>query len=258
MDLNKIARNCCEFLESANLAKKARIINEVLHEESLYPSYKRKSFCVRLLENIVWYFRYGEACRYYNSYGFDIVGLRDMSEYLPYREFRIKRNNDNFATSPYRPYENRTILLRDKILFPLFFNAYMGEGTAIGNIALLREDGSLWNFREEAEADPLVFFQNSTQDLFVKKISGECGDGCYLIRQKDSIDVAFFEQLRGSAYVVQSMICQHPSIARINNSCVNTIRIVTIIGKDNHPPRSSVISCELVLIRSTTIAPRVG
>ena len=103
-----------ELKLTLNIPKIYREIKAVLDEESMYKDMPRKNYLRRLLENVIWYLRNGEANNFYNSYGFDIKNFRNQSEYLPYREYRIQRFKEDYPESLYN---NKLCILRDKILF---------------------------------------------------------------------------------------------------------------------------------------------
>lgn len=218
--------------------KIAKNIFRVMHEKSFYPLLERKSWRQRLVENISWYFKHGEACKYYNVYGFDIVGLRNQDDYLPYRDFMNQRERDNFRNLDQIKYDNKVTVLRDKIVFASYFGTMLGEQFVIPTIAKIYRDGRVLFFEimEVISFDELLK-RVGKGNLFIKKLDGQCGDGCYLLNCEDSINKFVMEDLRGSEYLVQKQLVQHPDIDRINPSCVNTIRIVTIVGKNSHNPR---------------------
>ena len=75
-----------------------------------------------------------------------------------------------------------------------------------------------------------------SENLFVKKINGECGDGCYLINHETDLS-DFLEKTKGSTYLIQNQLKQHEEINKINDTCINSIRIITIIGSKCQEPQ---------------------
>ena len=81
--------------------------------------------------------------------------------------------------------------------------------------------------------------------LFVKKYNGECGDGVFSIYEENTHTVIvnhvrmnttdFKEKLTEAEYIVQEKIVQHEMLDKINPSCINTVRIVTILDKNQEP-----------------------
>ena len=238
MDANKLLRSLAEIKETLNVPKNIKIIRDVLVEKSLYlsvlPRAKRKSLSRRTVENIWWYIRHLEPCRYYNSYGFDIVGLRKQKNYIPYRRFRIERNNENYEVSPFHPYKNQTIILRDKILFSSFFGQLLGPQYIIENLGYIEQDSRVYDLREHKYTTLIDFVNKYPKDLFVKKLFGECGDGCYLLNKSMNNILDIVKGMKGSTYIIQPRLEQHKALNEINSSCVNTIRIVTVRSKRNN------------------------
>lgn len=234
MDGNKILRGISEIRETLDLKKNISIIKEVINEPSLYKEFPRKSKAKRIAENILWYIVNFEPCRYYNSYGFDVVGLRNQKEYMPYRKFRIERNNQNYYTSPYHVHENMTCVLRDKVLFSAYFGKVLGAKYVIKDYGIIKPNGMVLNLEANQEESFSKFINQHQIDLFVKKLSGECGDGCYVIKpEEDNFNI---NDVIGAEYVVQEKLQQHSDLDKLNSSCINTIRIITVIGENDKKP----------------------
>ncbi len=221
-----------EIKLTLNLPKIFKEIHNVLKEKQLWEGLKRKSRFRRFFENIWWYFRHGEACIYYNSYGFDIKKFRNKKTYLPYRRFRIERFYEDY---PKNLFDNKLCILRDKILFSAFFGEILGKKYVIDSVALINPDGTIFDFISKENVNYQVFFKERRTDYFIKKINGECGEGCYLMKL-DQKPETIMGQIKGSQFLVQRRIEQHKDIDEINPSCINTIRIITIIGKKSRKP----------------------
>ena len=236
MDANKILRNIAEIRETLSFRKNFCIIKNVLKEPSLYTDKPRKSFIRRLYENLKWYIVNAEPCRYYNSYGFDIVDFRNQKEYIPYRRFRIQRNNENYQEDPFAPYKNQTLILRNKIIFASFFGQLLGSQYVIDNLGYIQTDGKIYDLHTHQYTTLPDLIQTYSYDLFVKKLFGECGDGCYVLNNKTTNLENLLKIMQGSKYLIQPRIQQHPVLNRLNSSCINTIRITTVLGKKTHTP----------------------
>jgi len=251
MDYSKIGRMVYETRLTLSLRNVYRNICRIIRQDSFFPHLERKCVARRALDLILWYLRYKEINYYYHSYGFDIKGLRDQSSYLPYREFRIVRDNDNLAsTSPYS--YTRVCILRDKVLFSSYFSKLLGAQYVPTDLGRLTPDGMVHSWNEQSHSIQLSltdFLAAQSGDLFIKKLTGECGDSCYclenltpgsstlIINHTPITTETFCAELRGSEYIIQQRISQHSSLSVLNPSCVNTIRIVTIIGKNSKIPR---------------------
>ncbi len=231
MDGNKLWRNFVEIKEPLNFKKNFTIIKNVLLEPSMYGDMPRKSFIKRFYENLKWYLLHLEPCRYYNSYGFDIVDFRNQKEYISYRRFRIERNNENCYTTPFRPYENQTSILRDKIIFAAFFGQLLGSQYVIENLGYIEPSGQVYDLRTHQCTTLANLLENYPKDLFVKKLFGECGAGVYVLNKQTSDIANLANAMRGSKYIIQPRLEQHPVLNQLNSSCVNTIRIITVWSK---------------------------
>ena len=215
-----------------NIPKIYREIKAVLDEEPLWKDMPRKSYVVRLFENILWYLRNKEACTYYNSNGFDIKHFRNKSEYMPYRQFRIERFLEDYPKSLYN---NKLCILRDKILFSAYFGDVLGKKYVIETKGKIESNGDFYNFETKSKESFDMFLSKRTKDTFIKKLNGENGDGVYLIKAGDFFS-SYLEKIKGSEYIVQDKVEQNKYLNEINPSCLNTIRIVTIIGRRSKKP----------------------
>lgn len=249
MDFSKYLRTIYEWRRTFYLRGNLKTLKNNLQEESFFPAEARKSYPVRLLDNLRWFFLHGEINPYYNSYGFDVKGLRDQSTYLPYRRFRIERNNGNlYLDGPYG--YNRICVLRDKSLFSAYMAKNLGAEYVPDDLGHLTPEGTV-NFQAgsiSSAVDFPTFLQRSDGDLFIKKLAGECGDGCYLLEDPGSDETRLLvngrpatygelvNETAGSEYILQRRIPQHERLNALNPSCVNTIRIITVMGQKSRCP----------------------
>ena len=229
---SKIRSFRSEIKLSLNFPKIFSEIRTVLKEKQLWKNLPRKSYARRLFENVWWFFIHKEACIYYNSYGFDIKNFRNKRDYLSYRRFRIERNIEDY---PKNIYENKLFVLRNKIAFSIFFGTFLGDNKVVETLGLLDRDGMVYDFKTKEKTTKDIFFERHASNLFVKKINGECGEDCYLL-QHNKNNISLLSELTGSQFIIQPLVEQHQDISNINPSCVNTIRIITIVGKKDHTP----------------------
>ncbi len=101
--------------------------------------------------------------------------------------------------------------------------------------------GSRFFYKEKCheigtKADLLKFFENTFSDrkvdaLFVRPYSLYGGDGIFKLRATDFADTldAHFEHFMKGGFIITECIVQHPQIAKIHNSSVNSIRFLTYI-----------------------------
>lgn len=246
MDILRLYRSVFECRLVFYLRGHLATLRTNLREDSFFPERERKSYPVRLADNIRWYILHGEINPYYNSYGFDVKGLRDQRRYLAYRRFRIERNNGNLALSSAYGY-NYICVLRDKVLFSSYMAGVLGARYVPENIGRLLPDGTVHRFGAEHAPAPLhEILAAESGDLFIKKLNGQCGEGCFLLENAAERDLVvngepmtveeFLRHTAGSEFVVQRRISQHEALEKLNPSCLNTVRIVTILGRSGGRP----------------------
>ncbi len=242
MDGNKFARRIYEFKNLFRFGTFYANFRNVINEPSLYSDMPRKTRGERIRDNLVWLLKNHEVNRYYNSYGLDIRGFRNADDFMPYRKFSIQRNDTNLKKSGGSDYNgyNRVCILRDKALFSAFIAETVGAQYAVPVLAMTgRGTCSVYPGKTE---DLKAYLQSRKgRKTILKKVSGECGDGVYLLEwvqddpyvnhEKTTVD-EFAERISESEYIVQDFVKQHEALNRINPSCVNTIRYVTIIDRN--------------------------
>lgn len=216
------------------------VLRKVLNEPSVYPEKERKSKTKRLKDNLLWLIRNHEVNRYYNTYGLDIVGFRNPSDFIPFRRFAIERDSANLKhiVDGYNGY-NRICILRDKALFAAFIRETIGSQYAVPVIANT-SGRNAYVFRRGMMPVLTLLEERKEKPTILKKVNGECGDGIYLLENvsgawyvnREKIDINnFLQNIESSEYIIQDKVVQHEVLDAINPSCVNTIRFVTIVNK---------------------------
>lgn len=213
-----------------------------INSESYYPEMPQKSkfrIAMDLLGHIV---KYGSLERYYFSYGLDIKGFRDKDDYLDDNWFLWKCAMLNTVL----PDHDYTCILRDKDLFATLLTEW-GFNTP-HTIACVKSKDDAATVAEQLFAEP--------GNYFCKPLDGQCGGGIFkLIVKADSVEIDgremplaeaknwVKEQFAKDAYVIQSLVVQHPEISRIYDKSINTIRLVTLYDKkrDEIVPLSAVL-----------------
>lgn len=202
-----------------------------IRSESYYPELPHKSrfwIAMELLGHIM---KYGSIERYYFSYGFDVKGLRDRSDYLDDNWFLWKCSMLNTVLADH----DYTCVLRDKELFSTLL-ADWGFQTP-HTVACIRSANDI-----EETIDKLLMGEGA---FFCKPLDGECGAGVFRLSVSDgnvelngarmSIDEAKQElkaRFSQSTYLIQTMVVQHPEVSRVYDKAVNTLRILTVFDKD--------------------------
>ena len=201
-----------------------------INSESYYPEMPQKGkfrIAMDLLGHIM---KYGSLERYYFSYGLDIKGFRDKDDYLDDNWFLWKCAMLNTVL----PDHDYTCILRDKDLFATLLTEW-GFNTP-HTIACVKSKDDADVVAEQLFAEP--------GNYFCKPLDGQCGGGIFkLIVKADSVKIDgremplaeaknwVKEQFAKDAYLIQSLVVQHPEISRIYDKSVNTLRVLTIYDK---------------------------
>lgn len=206
-------------------------------QKTYYPELERKNRLERILDNMAWSIENLEPNMYYTSYGLDIKNFHDPKDYLPYREFKLSREGAHYSTPSGRHYDSK-ILLRDKYIFSCYLESALGVGVVPKTLGVLEND-----YVEEFDTKQRVSIEDFISKhprFFCKLIDGECADSVLLIQSsegklwngKEKISIEGIKKaVSGGRYILQNVVEQHELVNRINPSCINTIRIITIRGK---------------------------
>jgi hypothetical protein len=141
------------------------------------------------------------------------------------KEFR--RIHDKLNPSYYRS------LLEDKYIFDRFMKSY--------NFPLAQMRGIIMNnsifWLNEKGTEPLEAIINYELDCYCKMLTKWGGQDVHKLEINDRnvtidnklSDIPGLKKMVSNAiFVLQTTICQHPEMNRINSSCVNTVRAITI------------------------------
>lgn len=211
-------------------------IKGIIDGDTYFPEKQRKSKKTRLIDNFVYLLKNHEVNIYYNSYGLDIVGFRNESDYISHRKFILKRydGNNRFITSHTGEYNYITIL-RDKYVFSSYLASTIGQEFVPESVGII-DRGKVYLTKSKEWIHINEFFEKDF--IYVlKKIDGECADGVSLVKnlggriisdEKEYTKTEYIEKLSYSRILIQECLKQHEKINKINPNCVNTVRIVTI------------------------------
>ena len=205
--------------------------------ESYYPELPHKSRSRIAMELLGHIMKYGSIERYYFSYGFDVKGLRDRSDYLDDSWFLWKCAMLNTVLTDH----DYTCILRDKALFATVLTEWgFNTPRSIATVKTMEE--------AECVADQLLHANGA---YFCKPLDGQCGGGVIrLVVEGDKAVVdeeekplaevksILMSQFSQRPYVVQTLVVQHPEISRIYDKAVNTLRILTVMDKNTGKPVS--------------------
>ena len=237
--LEKVYRLCRDIIL---FPKNLLSISSLINRESNYWECTRKTKKRMWMENFLYLLKYHEINIYYISYGFDVKDLKKQKEYIPHRQFVLKRDEKNQTmihshTGSY----NYIVLLRDKYVFSAYISSVLGKKFVPETIALI-SNGKIFDEKEQEWISYGDFFKKDQKVVF-KLIDGECADGVYLVDiSKEQVKcngriynwMEFCNIFGESRVIVQEIVQQHSSISKLNPYCVNTMRIVTIRDKNNN------------------------
>ena len=220
------------------------LIEKVLDEPSCYPEFERKSRELRRAELIDWYEKYGEVNICYNLYGMDRTCAVPNDQYLDRGLFRKQRHDVNarfFPAGSKFPYDY-TLLMRDKLSFEMFMQSVFGNRECYcASVAYLigfdLYEHSVLRGCVPASVDDLMNRYNGRK-MVIKQTFGCSAEGVKVVQFQDGYVVYhnraipaddFFEQISASnvSWLIQSFICQHEILNKLNESSVNTLRVLT-------------------------------
>jgi hypothetical protein len=225
------------------------LISNVLDSEKLtyYPEAQRKGVFRILLDNLLWFFRFGHANEYYYILGFDridhrqyeqkFINGRTCKKWLRRRKLQLHPDADSYD-----------VLVHDKFVASRYLqaNGFPTPKTialACRNTLLFPESGEEHSLEEALDQKKSLF-----SDCICKPVTGYCGigifrlcvreDGLYIDERKTDLS-GLRERLSDSLYLIEERIIQHERMAILNPDSVNTIRLVTCIHQGHATPFSA-------------------
>jgi hypothetical protein len=207
-------------------------------DQTYFPESTQKSRWSILRDHLWWMIKNQELNRFYYVYGLDLKHQRKASNVIGYRKFRRMRNATNLK--PKGLNFNYACLMRDKFVFGQFLRS-LGCSTPI-NIALLDKSGVTWldNMQRDSYED-FVNRNDIKVNGFCKKLRGIRGEGAFPLRtesgkiysgdQEISLN-ELTKKIEGS-FLLQERLTQHPDMARLHPTSINTIRLVTFNNNGN-------------------------
>ena len=234
----------CAIMKRRLIVPWKLLSSNFIHSETYFPELKdRRKSKVRIFFDLMAHvMKYGAIDNHYFAYGFDIKGLRKKSDYFDEGDLLWRMDAYNKWEAAY----NYTCILRDKRLF--------GELLSAWNISTPRNlmDTSQSNYAELLKGKIL----SREGEYFCKPIDGSCGRGIFKIitlentciidnieySKSEAVEVAI-NKLSDASYIIQPVIHQHKTISNIYDSCLNTMRLVTVSNKysDQIKPVSAVL-----------------
>ena len=219
------------YLSRFNLLYQFHLAYETVANESYYPEYTRKSLIHRFIDVFSWNIKYNDNLWYYNLYGLDIRGFRNMNEYLPNHNNFIKdRARTNLMGSPI----SQIVILRDKFLFYKYLSS-MNLSTP--EVFAFMLDGMLYDSQMNIVDNG--FLMNEC-NYFIKEADGQCASFVKKIRDYQEF-ILNKEKIAKGRYIFQRAIIQNDKISDLNSQSINTLRMVTVSTGDTITVFSTVL-----------------
>lgn len=221
--------------------------------DSYYPNEAHKSKTLVFLDQLFFIWKYGEVEPFYFAYGFDkkvMTRWRMTNEYiLPYSFFQKRINYLNFHHPRYGICHGRAITA-DKFYFYIFLSKV---GIPTPRVYCYIKDRELLYFDSKYKIDSSLSVKEQMRsllsyemDAFVKPSDGALGNGIFTLKvlgnrifidETETPEAIAVEKLLSANYLIQERIKQHPKMATLCPSSINTIRLQTVIDNDDiiHP-----------------------
>lgn len=221
------------------LPRHLQAIREQTNKPSYYPERKRKNKARIWLENLSFLFKYGESNIHYLSHGFDTLTKSEQENYLlewPFSQMRDKGNQGIGKAT--RARYNSLVLLRDKYVFAAYLSSVLSPHIVPNTVGLI--EGDMIYLMHEHCWRPLESFFQRSFNYVMKQCEGECADGVYMVHcdagmvsygDKTEHWQDFIKKLREGRFLVQEKLHQHDALSKLNPSCINTVRIITIANE---------------------------
>lgn len=219
------------------------IIRKKYKRPSYYPEKERKSSLRIILENIRYILKY-ENQYFYLTNGFDCKDV-DQKEYCVLHDFAstVKRLNHHGVNG------DHTILLKDKSLFEIMCNHYeIPSVTTIGKYqkgVVEKLDGNRMSLIELLEERPHLFFKLASSEKGKGVCSVDYNEGKYYLNDVESSYSTIEKTLDSSKteYMVQIRLMQHQDINRLYGHSINTLRIATVLHKEECVVLGTFLRC---------------
>ncbi len=222
--------------------------------DTYYPECERKTSWQIMQDQISFVWKYGDYEPFYFTYGFDrkeMTRERIEEEYiLPSSLFQSRLKDINRHGKLTGGKLTGMLLTADKFYFNVLLERF---GTPTPKVFLfVKNQHPLYidqNFEVDtnlsAEAQLKQFFSYE-MDAFAKPYNGQLGMGCFSVRIKDgkvlvdgkeSSVADLISVVLSADYLVQECVYQHPKMAELNGSSINSIRLQTVMDKNGivHP-----------------------
>ena len=200
--------------------------------KSYYPEERNRSKLGCIVNGLGWLFRYHEPNEFYTLYGFDNKSVRqdDFMDYMHFMQQRTRRNK-------LYTLESQSCILRDKLLFNVYMESLGFPIPRLIGGGIISNENSIELFDAQFNSVSLVSLESKI-DYFFKDLNGECASFVKHVNdysQFQEIIKMFIKATKKfpRKFILQEAIQQHPALAQLNSSAINTLRIVTIKSNEN-------------------------
>lgn len=220
-------------------------IESIVNSPTLYSELERKNEEQRRLDLMVWYEKYNEVNEVYNFYGMDCVDSGSLDEWLDRGLFRKQRHDINASFYPRGskfPIDY-TVIMRDKRMFEGFCESVLGYGNQYSpSIAFIIGSNMLqktkWGGVKSVDFKEFVKRYLNCKLVF-KESFGCSGESVLVVHIKENTIICqnkeysfddffvYITSTHATTWIVQEFIIQHSIMNKMNESSVNTMRIVT-------------------------------
>ncbi|HEY0970331.1 MAG TPA: sugar-transfer associated ATP-grasp domain-containing protein [Gemmatimonadales bacterium] len=226
------------------LARDLREIRRLVGDPALslpyYPDEPRKTRARMLADLLLWRVGRGEVNRYYFCWGMDRVDGPRARDLLSYRQFTRLRDRRNARGGP--GWLDYTAMVRDKYLFSILLE---GLGYPSPPLVALTGPGEIEWLGPRRQRAPLASLLEvpGGVDVFCKPRFGMQGTGVFRLQvcdgraHADGLPTTIDDlTTRMGHCVLQRPVVQHPVMAELHPSSVNTLRVITV--RDREGPRA--------------------
>ncbi len=220
-------------------------IEEIVDAPTLYPEAPRKTREQRMQDMQHWLEDYGEVNHWYNLYGLDRADAPDQNLYLDNGKLRRERwqaNSTFYPAGNSFPFDY-TLVMRDKLLFENWISqTAQSKNEYVPSICVMRggklrprlENGLLGPVTPLAEflapyvGRTLVFKQTYGSHGYTVEVV-DIEQDCVTHKDKRYNFKEYEEHLNGErqCWIAQEFMEQHPALAKLNESSINCIRMIT-------------------------------
>ena len=226
------------------LIKKHKFIMQIINGKTLYPHLERKSKLERYFELHKIYRKIGVGVvQNYNKYGLDIKNHHKLENYID-ASFLHANGIKNAKPKKYN------YITADKFLTYCYLSAINPAITPKVTNLLIKGKSNMPS--EHSTIEEIIDAMKENDKLCFKLAYGCGGVGFYLVEKVNNEIVinkgkkdyeTFLADIKKNRYIIQEFVKQHPDIANINSSSVNTLRIVTVNVKGKYKYLASIIRC---------------